>query len=564
MYLNRQQYYEELAKLKSKLDRVNQLNKPIVIIDISSYSKKLEEIEIKLGEKPDFDEARSFESDSMQQDFVAFAYTPAIEEINKLNKQFEKEVEPYYIIKWRATEIQQNIEKRKNEESNINNIQENAKEILKTIKDKNLIPGDLIENNERRQKIISEAYFMIYMTILYEATFDRHDILNLVTKESNEVIKESINYFITKGAAQASKQSSEFKNYYSQYSQNKYTKRGFGDNFFETDFIEKLSKEIIGKKNEEYINKRNQELKKIIAAMEEIKKKQQSPVLIQLRKELANAKQKKAALSLVTLPLEGKKYLILTPIILTLACGSLGLMKSLPITEYRTITETYNVDTEETDIISSEFCEYETGYTTAIVDAGPWKNNPNGTGFIRTVKVYTYTPPEDIEENRRITREDLFNELTKPKYKYMDAKQELSPSDSMENNTITITQTYQDKNDTRRSTKYLLPGATIGLLAGIFIDLILNRNEYSIRNNLRRKRNRLESLKEIIDVLQCDLQQKENVDKEIQDLKSAVDIFAEKYGLEYAKTDLDEISKFIKEQEGHKEEIGFMKRLKRK
>ena len=43
----------------------------------------------------------------------------------------------------------------------------------------------------------------------------------------------------------------------------------------------------------------------------------------------------------------------------------------------------------------------------------------------------------------------------------------------MNNSTILITETYQDKNDTRKSTKYILPLSLTGLGLGFVADVIL-------------------------------------------------------------------------------------------
>ncbi len=537
MYYNSQRYHEILIDLKAKLDEVDQFNKIAETIDISSYRKKLKEIEKKLSQNPAFNEVHSFESEDMQQSFAAFSYTPAIKELNELNDKFKKEIEPYYKIKWLSSSIKEITQNSTKDKNSILEIQKNAKELLKIIEENNLIQGDLIENDKKRQKIISEAYLMIYITILYETLFNRSDILDLIIATENGMIVENINYLIKKGASSASQNSPDFANYYTAYSQDKFTEKGFGDNFLEKEFIEKLAKEIVGNESEEYLLEGKKELRNLLNKATNLQKQ----ILILkdeekgISKEIRSLERTKTALEIRVWLTEGKKYLILTPLVLTLVGSTIGLGASAKIKEYATITETIDIDTgERVGDVSVTYDEHETTYVVSITEYGPWKKNPTGSGYIRSAKTYTYKPNENMSEDDKITREDLFDENTELKYTFYEAKQELEPSDSMENDKIYITQTYQNKEDTKPSKKYVLPGAGAGIGVGLSIDAIYTIFHLSNLYELKRKLNKLHDSLESAKEKQKSIKKRRRDLKTIQqELKNDYEKFIEEYGLNF-------------------------------
>ena len=268
-----------------------------------------------------------------------------------------------------------------------------------------------------------------------------------------------------------------------------------------------------------------------------------------LKNQLRQVKKEQLVLDMKNFVLKGKKYLILTPLVLTIAGGALGYAKSSQTTLYRTITESYNVDTEEpVDEPYYVYDEHKTSYVATVIVYGPWRKNPNGTGYLRAAEAYTYTPKED--SNKKITREDLFDDETRLKYKYTQRKSQLEDSDSMENYEIIIKQTYQDADDTKKSTKYTLPAAALGLLIGLFVAFMTKSTKgYYIEKEFYRVKKRSEELEEIIREINKKLESPGNLDGAVEDLRSAYNNFIEIYGSNFEHKRLEKIASFLKTQE---------------
>ena len=56
------------------------------------------------------------------------------------------------------------------------------------------------------------------------------------------------------------------------------------------------------------------------------------------------------------------------------------------------------------------------------------------------------------------------------KYHYMEYKDTLSENDSMEEGVVLITETIQDKTDSRKSTKYIIPLSIVGAVLSLIIE----------------------------------------------------------------------------------------------
>ena len=168
--------------------------------------------------------------------------------------------------------------------------------------------------------------------------------------------------------------------------------------------------------------------------------------------------------------------------------GGLGIGRALSnnIDEYRTITRTVNPNTQEVvETISDIYDERENTYTATVKVYGPWEKK----GSVYTRSVYAYNYDSNIDYN------NVDNSQTK--YHYTEAKETLSSTDSTEEATVLITETIQDKNDTRKSSKYVIPLAIVAGVLAIGAEIIrgVKVGTYDIETELRSLKKRLEEKK---------------------------------------------------------------------
>lgn len=571
---NINRFYEKIRDLKAKFEAIEGFNDEGPIIDISRYKNEMERIKQNAANdleettktNPIFTENQDFSSENIQRTSINLAFFNYQKELNTLDEEFKKEVEPYYQIKLRIESIKDHLDNHNPENINISEIIKTTEELIDLLINNNFIQEDILENDEKKQQIISEAYSVISKTILQEAIFDRTDISEYISEKTDGMFKEEVNWLIKRYAKDILSSDLDFATYYRKYSKEKFSKQGFGSNFLDQDFIAELAKNLFEIQNKDYKLTRDNDLKKLEEAKIIIEKQQQREQSLEAnwKNQLRQVKKEQLVLDMKNFVLKGKKYLILTPLVLTIAGGTLGYAKSSQTTLYRTITESYNVDTEEpVDEPYYVYDEHKTSYVATVTVYGPWRKNPNGTGYLRTAEAYTYTPKED--SNEKITREDLFDDETRLKYKYTQQKSQLEDSDSMENCEIIITQTYQDADDTKKSTKYTLPAAALGLLIGLFVAFMTKSTKgYYIEKEFYRAKKRSEELEEIIREINKKLESPGNLDGAVEDLKSAYNNFIEIYGSNFEHKRLEKIASFLKTQEeAKKKSKTFSKILKK-
>ena len=206
--------------------------------------------------------------------------------------------------------------------------------------------------------------------------------------------------------------------------------------------------------------------------------------------------------------------LLMTPIIASTAGYYIGKNMSNRIDEYATTTRVVDLNKEtvvgEPTVV---YDEHPTTYVATITIYQPWKRNPSGVGFIRNAVAYEYIVPENIGDDYHVSIDDIEGRL-REKYRFNEPKDVLSEEDSMTDTVVYLTETYQDKNDSRKSTKFIIPGAIIGGVLGIGILVALhftelanlaeimdeiNKLSYSIRegkDDTDKAKSRIEALKE--------------------------------------------------------------------
>ncbi|MBP5684191.1 MAG: hypothetical protein J6X02_02920, partial [Bacilli bacterium] len=141
---------------------------------------------------------------------------------------------------------------------------------------------------------------------------------------------------------------------------------------------------------------------------------------------------------------------IIVPSLLIYGGITLGRNWSDNIDEYRTITRVVDpVSNEVVNTLSDTYDENEYSYASTLKLYEPWEKHPS-SGYTR--KVIAYVTDDENKSTGTI------------KYIYNEVKDQLDENDNTDESTTLITETIQDKNDSRKSKKYVV---VVPVLAGV-------------------------------------------------------------------------------------------------
>ncbi|MBQ1813130.1 MAG: hypothetical protein II119_04215 [Bacilli bacterium] len=495
------------AKVKNLIGIFNKLRP---LFNITEYENKLESIQHDLKDNPSF--KNKMTTENIQLTYEAFIYGPYIKRVEELTEKVERDLLPFYEIHMLTSKI--NMQLSNIDVDSVGEILNNAKLLVDDI---NAINTHADSNKEM---IIQNAYKTIYAVIMYEEIFERSDILSYINYLNIEANKENIGRLLAEDIRHLDKQ------FLIDEDLRTLRTDGLGYDYLNQDFIRTISRKTVGENNSEYQRKKQESIDSLYYKISSLKDER-----LKLLDALNKNKKNKQRIYGKGAILATKAISIFLIPFVTISVGSLiGKSTSSKITEYKTITRT--VDFESGKVISEPkivYDEKETTYVATIMEYSQWKKNPTGIGYIRNVTAFEFTPDTQTEKYN-ITSDDLNNNLTE-KYTFVESKDSLNNDDSTTNTIILITETYQDKNDTQKSTKYIIPFTITGVILGLIIDIILIcthiYDKYEIQekfNDLGKiiKRNNL-SISEIQDRL---LQMKEEVLELEKEYKETV----KKYG----------------------------------
>ena len=461
------------------------------ILDISKYKEAFLTITSEVNDNPNLSSKMldDMHYNEMQLDYEGFTYGVYNKKLDDLTKEIEKDLLPFYELYLLYTKINMQISDINGE--NIGEIILNTKSLIDTLNSLNT------HNIKDKNNIINSAYQTIYSVIMYEEIFERNDTLSYINKLNIPANKENIGRLLSQDLNNINKKDiidEDLKNIKIE---------GLGYDYLNTDFIRKISRKTVGESNSEYQARKRQTIKDLSEKAEAIilEKNVLTTNIKNNNKSIRNLYINKTFLATRALSL------VLVPILTFGAGRAIGKSMSNKITEYQTITRTVNSDTGE--IIGEQkiiYDEKETTYVATVTAYTPWRKNPTGVGYVRNATAYEYIAPENIEEGYHATTEDLENNVLE-KYKYVESKDTLEETDSTTESTILITETYQDKNINRKSTKYIIPLSITGSVLGIVIDIILMM--LGVCN--------LEKIKKIFEKLNNDIKKYKLSNKEIKD-----------------------------------------------
>ena len=507
------------------------------ILDITKYQTELNQIINDVKNDPSLSKKMLY--NNIQMDYEGFIYDNYSKRIDELTKKVETEAMPFYELYLLCTKINSQLSSVSAE--NINDIIINTSELIDTL---NLINT---HNKNEKNRIIDLAYKTIYSVIMYEEIFDKSDILFYIKELGVPVNLENIGRLLEKDLNKLEKEDLIDEDLRTIKSE------GLGYDYIDSNIIKKVSSKTVGEKNSEYEERKRQ-------ISEDLNKK-----TVSTKYQMDNCKALLEENKIKKKKILGQKYLLVTkmisfllvPVITFSAGHAIGKSSSNKINEYKTITRTINTNTGEIVGTQEEiFDENETTYVATILEQKPWRQNPTGVGYIRNVTAYEYITPDNVDENYHVSADDIKDNIVE-KYKYIEQKDTLDENDSMTEITILITETYQDKNVSRKSTKYILPFSITGAILGIALDVALSL--FNIFN--------YETAKRILEDLNEEINDKKLSEEQIKErllkLKDEALILQKEYndavkkygklGNEFIFDDIDttEITKFSKQLKRH-------------
>lgn len=508
-----QRYTAAKKDLEGVIERISTL------FNVSNYIDKLNDIDTRATNEIAYSPKMPFEG--MQLDSEGFMFDKYINELKLLKEEIERK----YLIYYKISLLTNNLEKTLNQEIKLDNIGGFIDDAITLIDNINEIVSNNIldetSNNLIADQIVNKAYYIVYKVLKYEELFERHDIFEYISKEGLKVNKETISRLITKDIRDNNINIEELLR---SIELDNIDNEGLGLDYFRLDVIKEISRLTVGKVNKEYQARRQEAINYLVEKANSISR---------INKSLTNQKAENNAIirkeQIASLIVAG--WLVLSsslPLSLGFGGYKWGKSKSDKIDLYQTTTCTRDLTTS--NIIGDKeiiFDEVETTYVATIKECGPWRNNPTGNGFIREIVTYEYITPEDVEEGHRITEYKVGENAIK-KYTYSEMKEKLDAADSKTDTVILITETYQDKNVTEKSKKYIIPFTLLGSVVGIAATIALNLCTNLGFDGATRE---LERLSESINAYKADNQQ---INKRIQSLvQESEQLMQKKKDVEY-------------------------------
>lgn len=455
-------FFSLCKNLKASFNEVYDMNE--YQLDISYYEKKFNEIkcdfnliESDLKKSSFLDE--KFPNKQMSIDSENYSLSPINKALGELTREFSDNIKPLHNVYKLFTTIDDALVRVDLNCDNSDEIVKNTIELIKHIHSINT------HNNVDITKLINKAYDTIYNVLLFESFYGKHTVLNYINKKNvdtdreflGEKIRNCTKDLLQEGLINQADVNREFIEHISE---------GFEYDYLSADFVSKLSKIKYGPVLENYSHIKAEELeniqfnyqsfsdegKKIVSDLSEVK-----------------GRIKKLYLNLAYLRVKACS-LFLIPFIAAGVGGAVGAIESSKITEYSTTTRVINLEDNSEISRRTEFDEHPTSYVATILVCEPWKKDIKG-GYIRTVTAYEFKL-EESPNGYDVSLEYIQDNL-REKYVYSEKKDNLSINDSVDDYAIYLTETYQDKTNSRKSTKYIVKFILIGGLGTSLAELLL-------------------------------------------------------------------------------------------
>lgn len=420
------------------------------ILDTTKYQE--EYLAILLDLKRDPSMSAKMLSENMQMDYEGFVYDKYSERLDTLTKSLEKDALPFYEIHLLCDKINSNLNDISG--NNIHIVVDLTKSLINALNKINT------HNGKEKNKIINNAYKTIYSVIMYEELFDRSDIFDYVKKLNIPVNIENLGRLLYEDLRTLDKQDLIDEDLKSLKTE------GLGHDYLDRSIIKKVSNKTVGEANSEYQERKRRVVEDLNEKVSDLYDSKNKTInyLDKNKSELKDLYKRKRIL------VSKMMSLLLVPVVTISAGYGIGKASSEKITEYKTITRTVDANSGKlVGEVEEVYDEHATTYVATVIEEGPWKVNRNG-GYTRTVIAYEYKTPENAEEGYHASTSDIKKNITE-KYRYVEAKDILEETDSTTDSTILITETYQDKTVSRKSSKYTMPFTIAAAFISLFFDL---------------------------------------------------------------------------------------------
>jgi len=514
--------YERFDALKKNLEgifeKVRAMKK--YRIDISYYEDKLETFKKEFKLADDFLQNNKMPFEGMQKDYEAFTLGECNRSLEKLTDEFEENITPIYNIYLLFNMIDEKI---KNEDDD--DIEDVIKQTILLIEQINNINT---HNKIEVTELIERAYETIYSALLYEEVYKRHDILDYLKKKNlssnreniGKVIRDDVKKQLEKKSIGRNEVDEEFIEHLDE---------GLGYDYISPEFLSLLSRKSLADKYEG-VSIRRQQMKEYmddVVSNFNNRKKETEHDYEENKSSIRNLRINAAAL-------RGKVLALALIPIITIGAGNLiGRASSNKITEYATTTRVVDLNTGEVvGEPSIVYDEHGTTYVATITIYEPWKNNPAGSGYIRNATAYEYIVPTDVDDDYHVTIEEIEGNL-REKYRFNEHKDSLEETENMTDTVVYVTETFQDKTDSRKSTKFIIPFTIVGGVLGVGADFALLFTGlislYDIRRKLEQLNEKIKGKKEDVSSLKTRLSRLSDEAESIMADKKRIE---EKYGIE--------------------------------
>lgn len=438
-------------------------------IDTTYLENKLKEFESRFNIEDEKLKNTKMPFVEMQKDLEAFVLGDLVKSLQELTYEYQRDIDPLYKIYTLFTEIDDNIYLA----GDVSRLTELTIMLIDHI---NSIDT---HNSVEATNLINAAYNTIFNAMQYEAIYDKDDIINYINAKNLDSNRESLGVIIRENINKVNKDiliNDKIK----------HIDEGAGYDYVSKDIIKELSKENLSyiyekieKNNKEKVDELTDKYAKVTMTIEQLEDK----------KERYSDKIKSISTRLLAARALIASYIAVPTIMISTGCA-IGVNASNKIDEYATVTREINLETRQ--VLSEEkvYTDVKTSYVASITVYEPWKENPYGSGYIRDAIVYEYN---NEDSNHNITREDV--ELnSKEKFRYSEVKEVLDENDSLTNATIIVTETYQNKQDSIKSKKYVVPAVLISAFLSLLTELVLVMfSKETVIDNLREKEDKKEN-----------------------------------------------------------------------
>ena len=416
-------------EIEKNLEKIGQ------VVDVDDYYQELTEITSQVGDNNMTLSIDTFDSKKLKS---------SLPKLDLLKKKIENEVEVFYNIDQTCTFLNDNLELKEEKIDQVTNVSIHLLSLLKRAKTNDKYDLENVYDNglETLHKVLVQEQIYGRTTLVDKINGDR----------SNSVIKEKLfDHFVSDLQNINDPIAADIKN----------INGSLNYNYLTTNIIDKIVESQFSQEKDTYLaNKENKkrELQNAVTAYNR-RYKELDGKLDDVKTDIRSVRLHRG--------LNKTKLLsyVLVPVLIIGGGYHLGKALSNRIDEYRTITRMVNPVTQEVvGTMSDIYDERETTYTSTLKIYEPWKKT--NEGYSRNVTAYVTDPSVTFVDGNNLHE----------KYHYVEVKEKLEETDSTEESTTLLIETVQDKTDTRKSTKFIIP-LTIAavLLAGLF-DGVLGYN----------------------------------------------------------------------------------------